>query len=79
MFKSDVTEEIKEKILDEVHEVDQVGLSESEVILFEGQVLKIQPSNRESANEYQVMKWLEGKLRFPRFRHMFRSWSTTIY
>lgn len=66
MLKHDVPEEIKEKILDEVHEVDQVGRSESEVILFEGQVLKIQLSNRESANEYQVMKWLEGKLQVPK-------------
>lgn len=45
--------------------LDRVGMSGSNVLLFEDMVLKIQPDNEEAENEYCMMQWLGGKLPVP--------------
>lgn len=45
---------------------DTVGMSESSVLLFDDKVLKIEDDWYESENEFQVMKWLDGKLPVPK-------------
>lgn len=57
---------IKELIQTNRYQIDEIGQSGSTVILFEKQVLKIQPVGDETKNEYQVMQWLEGKLPVPK-------------
>ncbi|WP_276950384.1 APH(3') family aminoglycoside O-phosphotransferase [Acetatifactor muris] len=46
---------------------DETGMSDSEVILFEDMVLKVQDADRmgEAANEYRMMQWLRGRLPVP--------------
>ena len=41
---------------------DRVGMSDSQVLIFEDMVLKIQKSSRETENEAAMLKWLLGKL-----------------
>lgn len=57
---------IKDLIGDEEFSVDDVGMSDSTVALFDDKVLKIQLINEESEREYQIMKWLQGKLPVPK-------------
>ena len=45
---------------------DNIGLSGSQVLLFEDKVLKIQPAGKETRAEHAMMTWLEGKLPVPR-------------
>jgi len=56
------------KILVQGHECtrDAVGLSGSEVWLYEDRVLKIRPESRESVTEHRMLCWLEGRLPAPR-------------
>ena len=53
---------------DRPFQTDETGMSDSEVILFEDMVLKVQAADRmgEAANEYQMMQWLQGKLPVPK-------------
>lgn len=44
---------------------DKIGMSGSNVLLFDDMVLKIQPDDEESKNEYRVMQWLSGRLPAP--------------
>ena len=44
---------------------DRVGMSDSQVLIFEDMVLKIQKSSRETENEAAMLKWLLGKLPVP--------------
>lgn len=46
--------------------LDQIGLSGASVYLFDDMVLKIQPNNTESDNEYRMIQWLQGKLPVPK-------------
>lgn len=48
------------------YRLDDVGLSGSQVLLFDDMVLKIQPESEETKNELEVMRWLDGKLSAPR-------------
>ena len=58
------------KIQDLIHNAeyvsDEVGMSESTILLFDDMILKIQPTSNESEQEYQVMKWLDGRLPVPK-------------
>lgn len=56
---------IQEKLEGQNFRIDNVGLSDSEVYLFDDQVLKIQQANEESENEYRMMRWLAGRLPVP--------------
>lgn len=56
---------IQKLILDESHDMDQVGMSNSSVLIFSDKVLKIQEEGEESEQEYEMMKWLKGKIPVP--------------
>ncbi len=59
-------EKIANLISNEIYTTDEIGMSESSVLLFEDKVLKIQEYNKESESEYDIMKWLQGKLPVPK-------------
>lgn len=61
-----IPEEIQKLIKDETYTVDDVGMSESTVILLQDKVLKIQPDNEETRNEHDMMVWLQDKLPVPK-------------
>lgn len=58
-------ETITNLIADEQYITDDIGMSDSSVLIFSDKVLKIQKDNKESQNEYSIMKWLKGKLTVP--------------
>lgn len=58
-------QKIKDLIGSQKYEKDSVGMSDSQVILFDDMVLKIQQSNDETANEVQMMKWLRNIVPVP--------------
>lgn len=61
----DLPKKIKNLIGNEKFSYDDVGMSDSTVIIFTDKVLKIQPISEESEHEYQVMEWLQNKLPVP--------------
>lgn len=60
-----IPDQIKELIGDEPYYIDDIGKSESQLILFSDKVLKIQEVSDESVKEIQVLTWLEDKLSVP--------------
>lgn len=56
---------IQKLILDESYDTDQVGMSNSSVLIFPDKVLKIQEEGEESEHEYEMMKWLKEKIPVP--------------
>ena len=67
-----IPESIRSIIGDRPYQVDQVGMSDSQVVCFEDMVLKIEKQRPESDNEYEMMKWLEGRLPVPKVLHFER-------
>lgn len=53
-------------ILEESFKTDNVGMSDSTVLIFNDKVLKIQKCSKESQNEYRMMSWLQDKLPVPK-------------
>lgn len=62
----DLPDKIKSLIDKEKYSIDDVGMSDSTVVLFNDKVLKIQTIGEESENEYHVMEWLQEKLPVPK-------------
>jgi aminoglycoside phosphotransferase len=62
----DLPDKIKSLIHEEEYSIDDVGMSDSTVVLFKDKVLKIQTISEEAENEYHVMEWLQGKLPVPK-------------
>ncbi len=62
----DLPDTIKSLIGEEEYKLDEMGMSDSTVILFLDKVLKIQTINQESENEHNVMAWLQNKLPVPK-------------
>lgn len=48
-------ETITNLIADEQYITDDIGMSDSSVLIFSDKVLKIQKDNKESQNEYSIM------------------------
>jgi Aminoglycoside phosphotransferase len=48
------------------YKIDDVGMSDSKILLFDDMVLKITPVNRASDNEIKLLRWLNGKLPVPK-------------
>ncbi len=46
--------------------MDKIGMSDSQVLLFDDMVLKIEGQREESDNEYKMLTWLAGKLPVPK-------------
>jgi kanamycin kinase/aminoglycoside 3'-phosphotransferase-3 len=59
-------DKIKKMIHGGEYHVDEVGMSDSTILMFDHMILKIQSTSAESQQEYQVMKWLDGKLPVPK-------------
>ena len=57
---------IAEKTAGKVYHTDGVGRSDSEVLLFDDMVLKIEKTSELADNEEKMMSWLHGKLPVPR-------------
>ena len=62
----DLPDKIKNLIGEEKYSIDDVGMSDSTVVMFHDKILKIQTISEESENEYRVMKWLQDKLAVPK-------------
>jgi len=60
-----IPENIKKIVGKDNYLIDNIGMSDSEVIIFNDKVLKIQNESQEAENEYTAMKWLKGKLPIP--------------
>lgn len=58
--------EIKSMVEGEKCVVDNIGQSGSTVLMFPDKVLKIQKETAETRSEYEMLRWLEGKLPVPR-------------
>ncbi len=58
-------EKIRNLIAGETFETDCIGMSEANVIIFDSKILKVQEYNEEAANEYHMLKYLQGKLPVP--------------
>ena len=66
MFLQYIPDGIKSKIGNESCEIDSIGMSNSNILLFSDKVVKIQKQSEEADNEVQVMQWLRGRLSVPR-------------
>ena len=62
----DIPDNIKNLIREEKYSIDDVGMSDSKVIVFDDKILKIQNTSEEAENEFRVMEWLQGKLPVPK-------------
>lgn len=58
-------QELKSMIQNQAYSVDNVGMSDSKVLIFEDKVLKIQPETVETQTEHVMMNWLAGQLPVP--------------
>lgn len=58
-------EAIQKAVGTEKHTVDKIGESGSEVRVYANYVLKIQPHSLETDNEYQFVRWINGRLPVP--------------
>ena len=58
-------EKISNLIANEHYEIDNIGMSESSVIIYENKILKVQEYNDEAENEYRMLQYLRGKLPVP--------------
>lgn len=65
MMDSVLPEAIQKAIGTEKYTVDKIGESGSEVRIYDNFVLKIQFQSPETDNEYQIIKWLNGRLPIP--------------
>lgn len=57
---------IKNLIDEEEYSFDNVGMSESTIIMFRDKILKIQTISEESLNEYHMLAWLKDKVPVPK-------------
>lgn len=62
----ELPEKIRNLIGNEPYRVDEIGMSDSTVVLFRDKVLKVQTVNEETENEHNMMEWLQGRLPVPK-------------
>ncbi len=58
-------EKIKNLIGERSYTLDEIGMSDSQVLLFDDMVLKIQPEGAEAQTEREMMRWMRGRLPVP--------------
>ena len=58
--------EIIRHISGQKYSIDEIGMSNSTVMVFEDKVLKIQPETEETKKELIMLEWLAGKLPVPK-------------
>ena len=56
---------IKRAIGSKTGQLDHIGCSGAQVMLFDDMVLKIQPDSRPACNEHMMLRWLQTKLPVP--------------
>lgn len=54
-------EKIRNLVADENYDIDNVGMSDSSVLIYGNKVLKVQEYNEEAENEYRMLRYLQGK------------------
>lgn len=57
---------IKRHIHERHGQLDSVGCSDANVLIFDDMVLKIQKDSNAAANEHQMLRWLGGRLAVPK-------------
>ena len=60
-----IPESIRRMIGDNAYELDDIGHSGAQVLMFDDKVLKIQPDSNMAGNEYYMTAWLQGRLPVP--------------
>lgn len=65
MKGSVLPEVIQKAVGTKKYTVDKIGESKSEVRIYDNYVLKIQPHSPETDNEYQFVRWINGRLPVP--------------
>lgn len=60
-----IPESIKKYIDGKQYELDDLGKSDSKIMLFDDMVLKIEPVRAENETTVKLMRWLEGKIPAP--------------
>lgn len=60
-----IPDRIREMIVDENYRIDDIGMSDSSVLLYGDRVLKVQDQSEEAENEYRMMLYLKDKLPVP--------------
>ena len=63
---STVPDRIARHVKGRLWQHDDIGMSDSTILLFDDMVLKISAASRASANELTLLRWLEDKLPVPR-------------
>lgn len=58
-------ESIRRHLPEKEYSLDSVGCSQAQVLLFDDRVLKIEKDCNASANELNMMRWLQGRLPVP--------------
>ncbi|MDE6595976.1 MAG: hypothetical protein K2K44_08200, partial [Oscillospiraceae bacterium] len=61
-----IPDAIKSIIGDLTYDLDTVGLSRSQVLMFPDMVLKIEKYSKNTDETIQMMKWLDGKIPVPK-------------
>ena len=57
---------IKQFVVDKPFEIDEIGLSGNQVLIFEDMVLKIEDDVTAMAEQVELLRWLAGKLPVPK-------------
>ena len=57
---------IDEFIAGKNYYIDETGMSDSSVLIFDDMVLKIQPEKKPLKNEHEIMDWLKNKISVPK-------------
>lgn len=63
--KEELPLELQSYVEGQEYELNDIGMSESEVRIYEKYVLKIQPKSAETDNEYLMAQWLERQIPIP--------------
>lgn len=56
---------IKDKIGELNYSVDELGCSGADIIFFDDMVLKVEKTSGQSNREYDILKWIDGRLSVP--------------
>ena len=56
---------IKDKIGELNYSVDELGCSGANIIFFDDMVLKVEKTSSQSNREYDILKWIDGRLSVP--------------
>ena len=61
-----IPEKIQKLIEGKSYEIDDIGKSDSEIMIFDDMVLKVQKFRAENDSSVEMMRWLEGKIPAPK-------------